>query len=206
MSVSLCFWQFVVVLEFLWVCSSGLVWLWFGGAIEIGLVDLHITDDKDDVLPIKGVSSVLQDLYNLCLVGCFPTASVVHFPSMRNTFLNICYPLEGIPISNLGEKRFLFHFFHRVDIEQVFKGALWTFNNHLLVFHHLKRKEDLILVPLVYSYFWVQVHDLPLGIDGRKQQHMIGSPGHVSDTSDSTGVCDEHYLACHDTISTSAMG
>ncbi|PPR91410.1 hypothetical protein GOBAR_AA29270 [Gossypium barbadense] len=49
----------------------------------------------------------------------------------------------------------------QVDIERVVKGAHWTFNNHLLLFHSLGDMEDPLLVPLVYSYFWVQVHDLP---------------------------------------------
>ncbi|MBA0669624.1 hypothetical protein Goklo_029133 [Gossypium klotzschianum] len=38
-----------------------------------------------------------------------------------------------------------------------------TFINHLLVFHLLQANEDLMLVPLIYSYFWVQVHYLPPG-------------------------------------------
>ncbi|KAL1179419.1 hypothetical protein V6Z11_A03G158000 [Gossypium hirsutum] len=33
--------------------------------------------------------------YSFCLVGCFLTASVVHFPAMRNTLANIWNPLEG---------------------------------------------------------------------------------------------------------------
>ncbi|MBA0625261.1 hypothetical protein Godav_010480 [Gossypium davidsonii] len=28
-------------------------------------------------------------MYDLCLVGCFVTASVVHFPTMRNTLENL---------------------------------------------------------------------------------------------------------------------
>ncbi|MFQ6625201.1 hypothetical protein Gotur_006000 [Gossypium turneri] len=41
--------------------------------------------------------------------------------------------------------------------------ALWTFNNHILVIHRLKEDEDPMQVPLVFSSFRIQVHDLPLG-------------------------------------------
>ncbi|MBA0837863.1 hypothetical protein Goarm_009979, partial [Gossypium armourianum] len=34
----------------------------------------------DDVIQIEGVSTDAKDLYDLCLVGCFVTTSVVHFP------------------------------------------------------------------------------------------------------------------------------
>ncbi|MFQ6640669.1 hypothetical protein Gotur_014302 [Gossypium turneri] len=43
------------------------------------------------------------------------------------------------------------------------KGAHWTFNNHLLVFHRLQAMKDPMLVPLFYSHFLVQVNDLTPG-------------------------------------------
>ncbi|KAH1114870.1 hypothetical protein J1N35_008248 [Gossypium stocksii] len=46
---------------------------------------------------------------------------------------NLWHPLGGIQISDLGEKRYLFRFFHKVDVEHVMSGTPWTFNNHLLV-------------------------------------------------------------------------
>ncbi|MBA0746805.1 hypothetical protein Gogos_009288 [Gossypium gossypioides] len=68
---------------------------------------------------------------------------------MENKMVDLCimeekdeHPLEGIQISNLVEMRFLFQFFHRVDIDRVVKGAPWTFHNHLVVFHRLEDKED----------------------------------------------------------------
>ncbi|MBA0711156.1 hypothetical protein Golax_010372 [Gossypium laxum] len=54
-------------------------------------------------------------------------------------------------------------FLTAIDIERVMKEAPWTFNNHHLVFHRLGNMEDPLLVPLFYSYFCVQVHDLPSG-------------------------------------------
>ncbi|KAH1098557.1 hypothetical protein J1N35_015478 [Gossypium stocksii] len=50
---------------------------------------------------------------------------------------NIWHPLEGVQISDLGEKRFLFKFFNEVDIHRVITGAPWTFNNHLLIIHRI---------------------------------------------------------------------
>ncbi|MBA0729376.1 hypothetical protein Golax_025954, partial [Gossypium laxum] len=56
-------------------------------------------------------------------------------------------------ISNIGENRYLFRFFNKVDIDRVINGAPWAFNNHLLVFHHLAINEDPMEVPLIFLGF-----------------------------------------------------
>ncbi|MBA0576367.1 hypothetical protein Golob_027786, partial [Gossypium lobatum] len=61
---------------------------------------------------------------------------------MKNTLANVWHLIGGVVISDLGEKIFLFKLFHDVDIDKVIKGAPWTFNNHLLVFHRLLEDED----------------------------------------------------------------
>ncbi|KAK5843207.1 hypothetical protein PVK06_005655 [Gossypium arboreum] len=82
---------------------------------------------------------------------------------MRNTMANIWHPLEGVQISDLGEKPFLFKFFNEVDNSRVISGAPWTSNNHLLIFHRLEENEDPPAIPLVFSDCWIHVHELPPG-------------------------------------------
>ncbi|MBA0605569.1 hypothetical protein Godav_018132 [Gossypium davidsonii] len=53
-------------------------------------------------------------------------------------------------------------------------GPLWTFNNHLLVFHRLKEEEDPMEVPLVFSAFWIQVHDLIPGFFSESMEKLFG--------------------------------
>ncbi|MBA0560808.1 hypothetical protein Golob_017685 [Gossypium lobatum] len=74
---------------------------------------------------------------------------------------NLWHLLGGVQISDVGGKRYLFKFFHELDIDRVIMGTPWIFNIHLLVFHRLKEEEDPMEVPLVSSAFWIQVHDLP---------------------------------------------
>lgn len=66
-------------------------------------------------------------------------------------------------ISNISDKRILFRFFCEVDLKRVCDGIPWTFNRHLIIFHKMKQGEDPLQVPLIYSIFWVQIHNLPLG-------------------------------------------
>ncbi|MBA0585689.1 hypothetical protein Gorai_016456, partial [Gossypium raimondii] len=57
-------------------------------------------------------------------------------------FREIFHSLEGVMISNLGKKCYLFKFYHERDIDRVVNSALWTFNNHLLIFHRLEDNKD----------------------------------------------------------------
>ncbi|MBA0777743.1 hypothetical protein Gotri_005722, partial [Gossypium trilobum] len=68
--------------------------------------------------------------------------SLIHYSTRRSTMANLWHPVKGIQISDLGEKRFLFKFFHIMDLERVLKGSSWTFNNYLLMLYHLRKGED----------------------------------------------------------------
>ncbi|MBA0873946.1 hypothetical protein Goshw_009577, partial [Gossypium schwendimanii] len=48
-----------------------------------------------------------------------------------------------------------------MDLDQVQNGVPWTFNNHLLVIHHMVDGQNPLKILLIHVYFWVQVHDLP---------------------------------------------
>ncbi|MBA0730618.1 hypothetical protein Golax_025594, partial [Gossypium laxum] len=62
-----------------------------------------------------------------------------------------------------------------VDLERVMSGIPWTFNNHLILFHKLKVGEDPTSIPLIYSDFWVHVHDLPSGYSSDQVAKQLGN-------------------------------
>lgn len=59
---------------------------------------------------------------------------------------------------------YLFQFFHIMGLERVLKGSPWTFNNHLLILSHLQQEGDPLKVPLIYTHFWVQIHDMAIKV------------------------------------------
>ncbi|MBA0796005.1 hypothetical protein Gohar_006816 [Gossypium harknessii] len=143
--------------------------------MENDLATLRITEEEDNVIQLLGPLIGRTSLYEFCFVGCFVTTSVIHFPDMNNTLANLWHPLGGIQITDLREKWFLFCFFNCVDFDRVVRGAHWTFNNHLLVFHCLRPSKDPLLVPLTCSYFWVQIHDLPPGLFSEAVARALGN-------------------------------
>ncbi|MFQ6623906.1 hypothetical protein Gotur_004234 [Gossypium turneri] len=133
--------------------------------MERELANLSLDDKEDKILQTQmDLHSVSVEI-DLCLVGCFLTASVIHFPAMRSTMANLWLPVKGAQISDLGKEMFLFKFFHKMDLERVLKGSPWTFNNHLLMLHWLEKEEDPLKVPLIFVCFWVQIHEVPPGFD-----------------------------------------
>ncbi|MBA0664969.1 hypothetical protein Goklo_004897, partial [Gossypium klotzschianum] len=88
---------------------------------------------------------------------------------MRAVMANLWHPLAGISITEVGEKRFVFQFYCEMDFDRVVKGAPWTFNNHLLVFHHLKHGDD----PLEFGDFIGNFVDYDVkAIAGRLRNYM----------------------------------
>ncbi|MBA0751816.1 hypothetical protein Gogos_000716 [Gossypium gossypioides] len=77
-----------------------------------------------------------------CVVGRCLTDSVVHFSSLRNTMVDLWHPIGGIFISDLSEKRYLFQFFHDVDMNRVLAGTPWLFNNHLILMHKIQLRQS----------------------------------------------------------------
>ncbi|MFQ6652642.1 hypothetical protein Gotur_024410, partial [Gossypium turneri] len=67
---------------------------------------LSLEEEEDEILQIQFDVETNGEVVVLQLVGCFLTASIVHFPAMRNTIANVWHPVKGVQIRDLGEKRY----------------------------------------------------------------------------------------------------
>ncbi|KAH1083136.1 hypothetical protein J1N35_022897 [Gossypium stocksii] len=115
------------------------------------LANLSLLDDEEEAF--QGESVVVDSTYQNYLVGHCLTDSVVHFPSLRNTMADLWHPIGGVCIIDLGDKRYLFQFFHEVDVHWVLVGASWFFNNHLLILQRLLNSEDPAAMVLNFAEF-----------------------------------------------------
>ncbi|MBA0593239.1 hypothetical protein Gorai_010193 [Gossypium raimondii] len=143
--------------------------------MENELAQLSINEEEEKILQIQVDSGIQSEVGDFQLVGCFLISSVIHFPAMKSTIANLWHPVYGVQIRYLGEKRYLFQFYHNMDMERVLKGLLWTFNNHLLLLRKLERGEDPLKVLLIFTPFWVQIHDVPIGLFSEKLAIQLGN-------------------------------
>ncbi|MBA0767258.1 hypothetical protein Gotri_016168, partial [Gossypium trilobum] len=84
-------------------------------------------------------------------------------------------PTCGYYNSQFGQTMILFRFYAEVDIARVLQGSPWSFNNHLLVFHHLFPGEDPLQMPLCFVDFWVQVHHVLIGYYSEDLTRQFGN-------------------------------
>ncbi|MBA0560833.1 hypothetical protein Golob_023916, partial [Gossypium lobatum] len=143
--------------------------------IKTEFAELKINEEEEEILQFDFESRTDTEVETFKLVGCFLTASIIHFPAMKSTMANLWHPIKGVQIRDLGGKRYLFQFFHVMDMERVLKGSPWTFNNHLLLLHKLQLMEDPLIVPLIYTPFWVQIHDIPAGFFSERLAIQLGN-------------------------------
>ncbi|KAA3482176.1 nucleolin-like [Gossypium australe] len=124
---------------------------------------------------IQEETEVVIGFYHCSLVGRCLTDSVVHFPSLRNTTADLWHPIGGIYITDLGEKMYLFQFFHEVDLKRVLDGTPWFFNNHLLFLQRIPIGGNPLTMQLNQTDFWVQVHELPPGLMNENMAKQFGN-------------------------------
>ncbi|MFQ6640246.1 hypothetical protein Gotur_016743, partial [Gossypium turneri] len=68
---------------------------------------LSLEEEEDEIFQIQSDVETNGEVEVLQLVGRFLTASIVHFPAMRNTMANVWHPVKGVQIRDLGEKSFV---------------------------------------------------------------------------------------------------
>uniref|UniRef100_A0A803QCK5 Reverse transcriptase domain-containing protein n=1 Tax=Cannabis sativa TaxID=3483 RepID=A0A803QCK5_CANSA len=122
-------------------------------------------EDEEEGILIGGDDEAEETLFDdrWCLVGKFLTGRAVDFNAMRHLMASLWQPGKGVFIKELGMNRYLFQFFHELDVQTVIDGSPWTFNRCPLVFHRLKKGEDPKVVTLHKIDFWVEIHDLKSG-------------------------------------------
>lgn len=140
--------------------------------MEDELVNLNLVDEEEEAF--REDASIVDNEFRFCLVGRCLIDSVVHFPSMQDTMVDLWYPIGGTCIADLGEKRYLYQFFIHVDNNRVLLGTPWFFNYHLLILSKILSGEKLMHVSLLSSEFWVQIHDLPFGLMSSQMAKQFG--------------------------------
>ncbi|KAM6586590.1 hypothetical protein CsatA_009195 [Cannabis sativa] len=134
----------------------------------VDLVDryeqIQLEEEEEGVL-ITGENAEEEQAFDdrWCLVGKFLTGRTIDFDAMRHMMASLWQPGRGVYIKELDTNRYLFQFYHEIDIQAVIDGSPWTFNRIQLVFHRLQRGEDPRLVRLHKLDMWIQLHELKYG-------------------------------------------
>ncbi|XP_075473867.1 uncharacterized protein At4g02000-like [Primulina tabacum] len=154
------------------------------------LADLSLIGDEEEELIFDSTSfDHPTEGQNLVLVGCVLTDRNVNFKAMKNILADLWRPVRGVHISEIGDNRLLFQFFHQMDLERILEGGPWTFDNQFIILHHLQEGELPMHVPLFSLNFWVQIYGLPIGYFsesiGKQPGAFLGTLLEYDDTNNS---------------------
>ncbi|XP_075486072.1 uncharacterized protein LOC142525628 [Primulina tabacum] len=132
--------------------------------METRLEELSPDDDEGEEISFApDILNTTEEYAEFRLVGTFLTDRQINSNIMKQCLSTIWRPGKGITIREIGFKRFIFQLYHAIDLRRIMDGGPWTFDNNLLLLHHLKHEEQPLQVPLYHINFWVQIHDLPIG-------------------------------------------
>ncbi|XP_074351653.1 uncharacterized protein LOC141690779 [Apium graveolens] len=99
-----------------------------------------------------------------CLVGHFLTDSSIDFQAMQHKMTSPWRPGRRMYFKQLDVNRFIFQFYHEVDIKRVVDGSPWSFGRFLLVFERLKEGDNPRTLAINKLDIWVQLHGMSFGI------------------------------------------
>lgn len=113
-------------------------------------------DEEDELILDEGSTQSNDVSMDICLVGHFLTDQPINFNLMRSMMAGIWRPGNGVFMKAIGDGRYIFQFFHSLDVDRVVEGGPWAFNNIPLILHWLSKGEFPLQVLLDTLSFWVQ--------------------------------------------------
>ncbi|CAH9081571.1 unnamed protein product [Cuscuta epithymum] len=140
--------------------------------------DMVIGDQEEELVfeeeALEGEDGLgKQELYPV--VGTVITNKMVNFSALRNLMASLWMPGKGISIKAIDEKRYMFTFYHPIDMKRVLEDGPWIFEQNLLVLRALQPGDVPLSVPLNEAKFWVQVHDIPYDFMNLSVARRIGN-------------------------------
>jgi hypothetical protein len=130
---------------------------------EVNFENLNLDEEEDLNFVVEEDTDEQHDM-NLCLVGRFVHDRPIRFNSMKVCLADVWRPVKSMAVKEASQGLYLFKFFHPLDMEEVLKGGPWTFDNFTLIIERLKIGVALHDIPLFHVNFWVQIHDVPIGM------------------------------------------
>lgn len=103
-------------------------------SLENSLENIKLTTEEDEVIAIldEGLKEEIESC-SLSLIGKFLTCKPFNKKAMQNTLKRVWGLSDGLQIIEVGSYLFQFKFKSKFELEQVWKGGPWTFDNQVLM-------------------------------------------------------------------------
>lgn len=145
--------------------------------MEESFATVILEDEEEGVLVYEGVTEeVLSEIdVRWCLVGKFLTDSPIDFQAMQHKMASLWKLGRGVYVKELKSNRFIFQFYHEVDIKRVIDCSPWTFGRFQLVFERLKPRDNPRTLVINKLDLLVQLHGMSPGFISHRVVQDIGN-------------------------------
>ncbi|KAF4393426.1 hypothetical protein F8388_023230 [Cannabis sativa] len=142
--------------------------------------NLNLEEEEEDVI-IRNTGSIDTGVdTRWCLVGTFIQHHQMDFDTIQHQLASLWKPGMGMFCKELGSNRFLFQFYHDVDINRVIDGSPWRCLRKLIIFDRLKAGDDPRSIPLSKLDIWVQIFNLQPDSDAEIEEASVENIGKVN--------------------------
>jgi hypothetical protein len=142
---------------------------------SVNMEGLTFTHEEGGVTVNLAQHQAVNEIFEHCLVGKFLADRPVRTHIMKERLANLWRPVKGVMITPIESNKFLFQFFHNLDMGRVIVDGPWSFDNFMLALRKVSPGEDPLSVPLSTIEMWVQIHNLPYGFMCKPIGELIGS-------------------------------
>jgi hypothetical protein len=142
---------------------------------SVNMEGLTFTHEEGGVTVNLAQHQAVNEIFEHCLVGKFLADRPVRTHIMKERLANLWRPVKGVMITPIESNRFLFQFFHNLDMGRLIVDGPWSFDNFMLALRKVSPGEDPLSVPLSTIEMWVQIHNLPYGFMCKPIGELIGS-------------------------------
>lgn len=143
--------------------------------MEEAFATIQLEDEELGGLNYENTEELSEIDTRWCLVGRFLTDSPIDFQAMQHKLASLWRPGRGVYMKQLDSNRFLFQFYHDIDINRVIDGSPWMFGRFHLVFQRLKNGDDPRKVEIKHIDLWVQLHGMNAGFMSQRVAKDIGN-------------------------------
>ena len=145
-------------------------------SLENSLENIKLTTEEDEVIAIldEGLKEEIESC-SLSLIEKFLTCKPFNKKAMQNTLKRVWGLSDGLQIIEVGSYLFQFKFKSKFELEQMWKGGPWTFDNEVLMLH--KGQSGMMAKNVQFDAIslWVQIWGAPFDMVCPKMAEEVGN-------------------------------
>ena len=145
-------------------------------SLENSLENMKLTTEEEEVIVIsnEGRKEEIESC-SLSLIGKFLTCKAFNKKATQNTLRRAWGLSDGLQIVEVGSNLFQFKFNFEFELEQVWKGGPWTFDNQVLMLRRWQSGMTAKNVQFEAVSLWVQIWGAPFDMVCPKVAEEVGN-------------------------------